>query len=50
MTTCRECGGDVVVAYKLPGGDVIAADDMPPGGPPMGVVPIEVCRSCGHRP
>lgn len=47
MPDCPDCGGDVVDAYQLPGGDVVHADDVPFSDGPMGVDATNVCRECG---
>lgn len=49
MTSCPECGGDVVTAFELRNGDVVSVDDVSfePHAAPSCVVPVDVCRSCG---
>lgn len=47
MTDCPSCGGRVVDAYRLPGGDVVHEDDVPFQDGPRGVEATQVCQSCG---
>jgi hypothetical protein len=46
---CSSCGGQIIDAYELPGGDVVHADDVAFSDGPMGVSAIEVCRQCGAQ-
>jgi len=46
---CSSCGGHVIDAYELPGGDVVHADDVAFSDGPMGVAGIQVCRQCGAQ-
>jgi len=46
-SSCMDCGGRVVDAYQLPGGDVVHADDVSFSDGPRGVTATRVCRKCG---
>jgi len=47
VSSCQSCGGEATDAYRLPGGDVVHADDVPFTNGPRGVTAIQVCRKCG---
>lgn len=46
---CESCGGTIVDAYQLPGGEVVHANDVAFTDNPLGVDATRVCNDCGRQ-